>query len=397
MQYLNRFEEVLKGIFHFYYYSPKKRRELYDIATSLDQELKHFGGVQQIRWVASQNRALKALLNNYEITCIHLEEIRSHTDENSQKAKGFLKELKTKRFLSFLHFMIDWTELLRKVSELFQQKFSLVAEVKQRIDELKEKYEHMKTRRGKMLRHFQTESANGSFKGVIITHQVQRRGEDENNDVQVERSIDTLLGDSIFFLEERFIKHIGGEPHSLFNVFNLSMWPVAHDELRNFGDEQMESLLTLYAPLLTDEEKDAALDQWLDLKLIIDRNRNRNTLEAYESLMCLEGQDIENVKHILPLVNIMLTISPSTADCERGFSAMNKIKTESRTSMSQDTLKNLMRISIDGPNLNEYNATDSVVHWMNSSRGTRHIHGHKCTGPRGPRARNNNSSNNDSD
>ena len=23
-QYLNRFEEVLKGIFHFYYYSPKK-------------------------------------------------------------------------------------------------------------------------------------------------------------------------------------------------------------------------------------------------------------------------------------------------------------------------------------------------------------------------------------
>ena len=106
-QYLNRFEEVLKGIIHFYYYSPKKRRELYDIAKSLDQELKHFGGVQQIRWVASQNRALKALLNNYEITCIHLEEIGSHTDENSQKAKGFLKELKTKRFLSFLHFMID--------------------------------------------------------------------------------------------------------------------------------------------------------------------------------------------------------------------------------------------------------------------------------------------------
>ena len=110
-----------------------------------------------------------------------------------------------------------------------------------------------------MLRHFQTESANGSFKGVIITHQVQRRGEDDNNDVQVERSIDALLDDSIFFLEKRFIKHIGGEPHSLFNVFNFSMWPVAPDELRNFGDEQMESLLTLYAPLLTDEEKDTVV------------------------------------------------------------------------------------------------------------------------------------------
>ena len=58
--YLDKFEETLKGIFRFYYYSPKKRRELYDIAASLDKELKHYGGVQQVRWVASQNRALRA-------------------------------------------------------------------------------------------------------------------------------------------------------------------------------------------------------------------------------------------------------------------------------------------------------------------------------------------------
>ena len=94
----------------------------------------------------------------------------------TQKANGFLKGLKTKTILSFLHFMINWTEL----SELFQQKFSLVAEVKQRIDELEKKYEHMKTRRSKTLRQFQKESANGSFKGVIITQQVQRRVEDDN-------------------------------------------------------------------------------------------------------------------------------------------------------------------------------------------------------------------------
>ena len=65
----------------------------------------------------------------------------------------------------------------------------------------------------------------------------------------------------------------------------------------------------MYVPLLTDEEKDTALDQWLELKLIINRNRNKNTLEACESLMCLIGQDRENVQHILPLVNIMFTIS----------------------------------------------------------------------------------------
>ena len=30
--YLDKFEEILKGIFRFYYYSPRKRRELFDIA-----------------------------------------------------------------------------------------------------------------------------------------------------------------------------------------------------------------------------------------------------------------------------------------------------------------------------------------------------------------------------
>ena len=75
--YLADFEKSLKGIFALYYYSPKKRRELYEIAVSLDQELKHYGGVQQIRWVASQNRALKALLDNYDSTIYHLTEIAS--------------------------------------------------------------------------------------------------------------------------------------------------------------------------------------------------------------------------------------------------------------------------------------------------------------------------------
>lgn len=120
--YLKDFESILKGIFQLYYYSPKRRRELYDIAVSLDQELKHYGGVQQIRWVASQKRALTALLNNYDITIVHLEDIASGRDESSVKAKAYLKELKSERFLTFLHFMIDWTNLLSEVSVLFQQK-----------------------------------------------------------------------------------------------------------------------------------------------------------------------------------------------------------------------------------------------------------------------------------
>ena len=40
----------------------------------------------------------------------------------------------------------------------------------------------------------------------------------------------------------------------------------------------------------------------------------------------------------------------------------------------------------DGPDLMEYNPTESIINWLNSSKGTRHIKGHICTGPRGPKA-----------
>ena len=61
-----------------------------------------------------------------------------------------------------------------------------------------------------------------------------------------------------FFLEEKFTKHIGGEPHSLFNVFDFQIWPnQGTDEFQNYGDEAIQTLITIYGPVLSDGEKDS--------------------------------------------------------------------------------------------------------------------------------------------
>ena len=36
--------------------------------------------------------------------------------------------------------------------------------------------------------------------------------------------------------------------------------------------------------------------------------------------------------------------------------------------------------------LMEYNPTESIINWLNSGKGTKHIKGHICTGQRGPKA-----------
>ncbi|KAH3781754.1 hypothetical protein DPMN_159658 [Dreissena polymorpha] len=78
----------------------------------------------------------------------------------------------------------------------------------------------------------------------------------------------------------------------------------------------------------------------------------------------------------------MLTISPSTAECERGFSRMNLIKTDKRTYRHYDSLASLVRISCDGPKLKDFNPGNAIRKWFDSAKGTRHTSGHKLTGQR---------------
>ena len=99
------------------------------VAAVLEESLAHFGGIQQIRWVASQRRALKALLKNYVATCTHFADIAASKDRGAVKAKALLKKLQSPKFLTFLHFMVDFTEVLGCLSEAFQADDLMVMEV----------------------------------------------------------------------------------------------------------------------------------------------------------------------------------------------------------------------------------------------------------------------------
>ena len=80
-----------------------------------------------------------------------------------------------------------------------------------------------------------------------MTHKQNRRERDTSD--RIKADINTLLEAAEFFLEERFIKHLGGEPHSLFNVFDFQIWPDKEsEEFRVYGDEEIDKLVDLYSP-----------------------------------------------------------------------------------------------------------------------------------------------------
>ncbi|KAK2175489.1 hypothetical protein NP493_728g00016 [Ridgeia piscesae] len=57
---------------------------------------------------------------------------------------------------------------------------------------------------------------------------------------------------------------------------------------------------------------------------------------------------------IMLLVRLVFTTSPSTAACERGFSAMNAIKNIRRKRISGETLSTLMRVNVMPQTLKEF-------------------------------------------
>ena len=53
----------------------------------------------------------------------------------------------------------------------------------------------------------------------------------------------------------------------------------------------------------------------------------------------------KEITNLMPLIEFYFSIQSNSAECERGFSKMNNIKTKNRNSMEIDTLDYLPRIS----------------------------------------------------
>ena len=68
------------------------------------------------------------------------------------------------------------------------------------------------------------------------------------------------------------------------------------------------------------------------------------------------------------LASISLTLHISTADCERDFSIMNRIKTDSRDRLKSTTLDMLIQSSSEGPRLGTFDFDAAVDVWAQKNK-----------------------------
>ena len=129
--YIEEFDAIVQKIFIMYHYSSQLTTAAEeDVAVFNDTDFTKLSGLHQIRWAASQHRALEKLDKNYATIIMHLEAVaadKSH--KRCAECEGLLNSITSLKFLKMLMFLLDLHNVMKFMSLQFQKATLLLIEI----------------------------------------------------------------------------------------------------------------------------------------------------------------------------------------------------------------------------------------------------------------------------
>ncbi|KAL8566900.1 hypothetical protein ACOMHN_008757 [Nucella lapillus] len=109
-------------------------------------------------------------------------------------------------------------------------------------------------------------------------------------------------------------------------------------------------------------QREVCMEEWAMAKETVLQNHypRESTKKLYKLLFEFHKETFPN---LLVLANLALTMPLQTADCERGFSCQNAIKTARRNRLKEDNLNVLMTIKCEGGAISEYDFASAAALW----------------------------------
>lgn len=155
--------------------------------------------------------------------------------------------------------------------------------------------------------------------------------------------------------------------------FDPATWPEDMAELSTHGDQQLNTLLRHFQAVLATQDfsENEAKREWLTVKVEIRGNHQCLRRSALWQRFLTDPELSEQFRNILFVAGIVLMFPVSTACCERGFSVMKHIKSDWRSCLNTDTLDDLLRISLSGVSVCDYDTVRAVNQWWNSAERAR--------------------------
>lgn len=150
------------------------------------------------------------------------------------------------------------------------------------------------------------------------------------------------------------------------HVVDFKNWPDLANQ-KQFGCQEVSTLTQHFARFLRRENLDESQIklEWemLKVKIYGDGWEQRLQTITWREINRRLSSELPN---LLPLVDLILSLPSTSADCERGFSAMKLIKTEHRSSLLPSTLDDLMMVHINAPAIANFDPQPSVNDWVHA-------------------------------
>ena len=255
---------------------------------------------------------------------------REVAENDEAVARGLLREIKTYNFIATVYLLSDVHPVLTQLSLVFQTADVDLSVIKPQVSATIASLKSLRNHQGPHMQELdKTLGKLSSDFGIAVTERLKQNFqsnvrnkyidllvqnlEDRFQDLSILNSLITLFDPKTTDINQ----------HSPFTIFELH---------RN---KDIEILSTYFKTTIV---KKNLKFEWLGFKYILVSEFKLMSTTQVMQTMCENSSLVELYPTISKLACIALTIPVSTADVERGFSTMNRIKTEPRNRLNTETL-----------------------------------------------------------
>nr|XP_006122371.1 E3 SUMO-protein ligase KIAA1586-like isoform X1 [Pelodiscus sinensis]XP_014428732.1 E3 SUMO-protein ligase KIAA1586-like isoform X1 [Pelodiscus sinensis] len=355
-------ETLLKTIYTVFCRSSIQKGQFEEMANVTENETISFKPLNEVRWL-SKHFAVSALMRNYEPLLKYFEQEVSENDDPI--AKYCLKKLSDTNYHITLAVLNNVLHELAELTKCFQKgsltTFGAVQLARAQIRKM----------RGQYLG--ETVSWSNSVKSLIASSTTDEKFKSE--------PILSFISQLCDHLNKRFPENELNEWEA-FDFASLSSHPVRCE----FGIENVSKLVDKYRNVLDlsqmkssaqktmEEEKEFVVNQYNGYKSIIAEKHEAKMMTNFQEMVTFTLQNAEQFSVVSQLVDICATFQASSADCERGFSLMNNIKTKLQNRLKEEHLDMLMRIKFHTSSGGEVNLDSVYEHWKNCKGRREKVH-----------------------
>lgn len=381
---LKKFQDNFNSLYHFMSGSSNRTSKLQNIQKLFVEPELTIKEPHSIRWLGLKN-AVEAVYESYSSV---LATLSNYAAEKNSTALGLHKYFAQYKTVVLVSFMLDIHDVLAMLCQQLQKKNLAFREIQPLMEATIAKLNFLESGAGNAEKNMrdciELREEEGNTAAYLNGEKLKKYSEN------IEIELKNLKTTYISSLKKNIRHRFKNEDSEIFKDFSLLLEPVVVN-VANSGEseEALEAIGLLYGSdqvvtivhgSLQGEEEQREEER--QVNKLLDKEKLKQEWPMLKGMMSgsykqlstpnLCQRVIQLHKEVMPefakLCTIALCISVTRVECERSFSAQNRIKSKYRCSLKAETLHNLLNIQMGNSQLSSYDPVRAIRLWITKKK-----------------------------